>query len=420
MAQAAAEPLLSSTVAETTQVSMSALGTQVPATALASAELEQTPFAVQAPFVPAQGRGGQPFAVSGHLASMEGIPVLESSPITPFRSSQATVSNLADDAATNTAVPVDVNLASVVQLQKILTDDLTNKVYQERLAHGNYKSWDDLLLRVKGLGKSKVKALNRANFTLPEGEKKPKPGNGRRMSAGAPYNVVQAPAGETATVPDTLKEWEAIVEKKTANIAQGKPPYLGIPDQFKEVLEQLDANENDGGIPSSDATARKPAGPGSARSASGTPPPAQPIRTPASSVYAAPRGRDSPPRSNGARPRHLPPHLSDDRGSSGRLHQRKHRHGMHSHHAHVSYDQAIPHQTHRRRRPSNAGMNKMHPYMLKRPSGRPPYGGRGDRFPGYPNQFIDADRGTGTRSDSPPPLVPLNAERKTQGWVLFS
>ena len=95
-----------------------------------------------------------------------------------------------------------------------------------------------------------------------------------------------------------------------ANIAQGKPPYLGIPDQFKEVLEQLDANENDGGIPSSDATARKPAGPGSARSASGTPPPAQPIRTPASSVYAAPRGRDSPPRSNGARPRHLPPHLS--------------------------------------------------------------------------------------------------------------
>ena len=53
-------------------------------------------------------------------------------------------------------MPVDVNLASVVQLQKILTDDLTNKVYQERLAHGNYKSWDDLLLRVKGLGKSKV------------------------------------------------------------------------------------------------------------------------------------------------------------------------------------------------------------------------------------------------------------------------
>ena len=64
-----------------------------------------------------------------------------------------------------------------------------------------------------------VKALNRANFTLPEGEKKPKPGNGRRMSAGAPYNVVQAPAGETATVPDTLKEWEAIVEKKTGACA---------------------------------------------------------------------------------------------------------------------------------------------------------------------------------------------------------
>lgn len=71
-------------------------------------------------------------------------------------------------AYSNTAYAVDVNVATLTQLETVkgIGPKTASVIIQERTRGGRYESFEDLSDRVRGIGPAKVAALKTAGLTL--------------------------------------------------------------------------------------------------------------------------------------------------------------------------------------------------------------------------------------------------------------
>ena len=60
--------------------------------------------------------------------------------------------------------PLLVRAFAVLRRAQVLTEALAEKVFKERQSKGRFRSWAQLLVRVKGLGEGKVRLLPPSSF----------------------------------------------------------------------------------------------------------------------------------------------------------------------------------------------------------------------------------------------------------------
>ena len=66
------------------------------------------------------------------------------------------------------ALAADVNTASAMELDglKGVGPPMTRSILDERKKNGEFKSWDDLMARVKGIKQAKAAALSKEGLTV--------------------------------------------------------------------------------------------------------------------------------------------------------------------------------------------------------------------------------------------------------------